>query len=64
MIYQKKNVMAKKPRQKTYKAEVIDTFKKRSRDGTTIKEYKVGDIYYSTDLDSIEYLKSINKLKK
>lgn len=51
-----------KSKRKLYKGCVIESFKKRSRDGT-IKQYKVGDTYSTTHSDSIEYLKLIKKIK-
>jgi len=58
MIYLKKNVMAKK---KLHRAEVIEAFKKNK--GGVLKEYKVGETYITSHLESIEYLKIIKKVK-
>lgn len=51
--------MAKKKR---IKSEVIKDFKKNNKQGKLI-EYKVGEYFYSTNLDTIEYFKQIKLIK-
>ena len=45
-----------------YKAQVVEAFSKNNNSGT-LKNYKVGDTYMTSHLESIEYLKKIKKVK-
>lgn len=51
--------MAKKKR---YKSEVVKAFKKNNGTGKLI-EYKVGDFYYTSHIETLEYLKKIKLIK-
>lgn len=49
-------------KRKTYRAKVINDFSKYNNSGT-LKEYKIGDIFITNHLQTIEYLKLIKKIK-
>lgn len=49
-------------KKKRYKSEVIKPFKKNNSQGKLIT-YKVGDFFYSTNLDTVEYFKQIKLIK-
>lgn len=47
---------------KRYKSEVAKPFKKKNKKGDLVK-YEIGDYFYTTDADTVEYFKQIKLIK-